>query len=227
MILKEKLKHTSTSLSNKIKSWLGRVRILKQLMGVNYGVKRHLSIRPIETFLTKWYPGYTENQEAMLYKKGYYGYIESEGFELYMEYKDVYSKVPGIKNLVSVIVKEHFYMTKGVDQNLHYLWHLYKDGSRAGDYRPFILLAEIQLLKVLDYITEDEARNMSNMMQSEDIDNLNLVYLSIVNMRKKRIEEHGQWGIGPASVRLSEIVKDYPHTVLSKELFIATFNKQS
>jgi|694.fasta_scaffold00105_64 hypothetical protein len=194
-------------------------------MGVNYGVKRHLSNRPIETFLTKWYPGYTENQAAMLCKKGYYRYLESEDFELYMEYKDIYIKIPEIKHLVNVIVKEHFYMTKDVDQNLHYLWHLYNHGTKAGDYRPFILLAEIQLLKVLDYITEDEARNMSNMMQSKDIDNLNLVYLSIVNMRKKRIEEHGEWGIGPASVRLSEIVKDYPHTVLSKELFIATFNK--
>ena len=144
-----------------------------------------------------------------------------------MKYKDIYIKIPEIKNLVNVIVKEHFYMTKEVDQNLHYLWHLYNHGSNAGDYRPFILLAEIQLLKVLDYITEDEAYNMSNMMQSEDIDNLNLVYFSILNMRKKRIEEHGEYGIGPASARLSEIVKDYPHSVLSKELFIATFNKQS
>lgn len=196
-------------------------------MGVSYGVKKHLAIRPIETFLTKRYPGYTEKQAARLCKKGYYGYLENEDFELYMEYNDIYIKIPEIKNLVNVIVKEHFYMTKEVDQNLHYLWHLYNHGSKAGDYRPFILLAEIQLLKVLDYITEDEAYNMSNMMQSEDIDNLNLVYFSILNMRKKRIEEHGEWGIGPASARLSEIVKDYPHSVLSKELFIATFNKHS
>jgi hypothetical protein len=195
-------------------------------MGVSYGVKRHLSNRPIETFLTKWYPGYTENQAAMLCKKGYYRYLESEDFELYMEYKDIYSKVPGIKNLVKVIVEEHFFMTKGVDQNLHYLWHLYNHGSKAGDYRPFILLAEIQLLKALDYITEDEAHNMSNMMQSKDTDNLNLVYLSILNMRKKRIEEHGQWETDIVSNKLQHIVKDYPHTILSKELFIATFTKK-
>jgi hypothetical protein len=196
-------------------------------MGVSYGVNKRLAIRPIETFLTKRYPGFTENQVTMLCKKGYYRFLENEDFELYMKYKDIYIKIPEIKNLVNVIVKEHFYMTKEVDQNLHYLWHLYNHGSNAGDYRPFILLAEIQLLKVLDYITEDEAYNMSNMMQSEDIDNLNLVYFSILNMRKKRIEEHGEYGIGPVSARLSEIVKDYPHSVLSKELFIATYNIQS
>jgi hypothetical protein len=194
---------------------------------MEYRVKKHFIIRPIETFLTRSYPGITSEQELMLTTKRYYNFSRVDEFKLMAEFMSIYRDVSGMKDLVNAIVEEHWLMTKKVDQNLHYLWHLYNHGTKAGEYRPFILLAEIQLLKVLDYITEDEAYNMSNMMQSEDIDNLNLVYLSILNMRKKRIEEHGRWGTGPASARLSEIVKDYPHSVLSKELFIATYNKQS
>ena len=194
-------------------------------MGVNYGVKKQISIRPIETFLTKQYPGFTENQVAMLALKNYYKYDEMQDWAIMMEYRNIYRHIPGIKELVKAIVEEHYFMTKNIDQNLHYLWHLYDKGTKAGEYRPFILLAEIQLLKVLDYITEDEAYNMSNMMQSDDIDNLNLVYLSILNMRKKRMEEHGEWEVSVVSDKLNDIVKDYPHTVLSRELFIASFTK--
>lgn len=194
-------------------------------MGVSYRVKKHFIIRPIETFLTRSYPGITSEQELMLATKRYYNFSEVDDFKLMAEFMSIYRDVPGIKDLVKAIVEEHCFMTIGIDQNLHYLWNLYNHGTKAGEYRPFILLTEIQLLKVLDYITEDEAYNMFNMMQSEDIDNLNLVYLSILNMRKKRIEEHGEWGISVVSAKLNDIVKDYPHTVLSKELFIATFNK--
>lgn len=194
-------------------------------MGVNYGVKKQISIRPIETFLTKRYPGFTENQVAMLALKNYYKYDEMQDWVIMIDYKKVYRHIPGIKELVKAIVEEHYFMTKNIDQNLHYLWHLYIKGTKAGEYRPFILLAEIQLLKALGYVTEDEAYNMSNMMQSDDIDNLNLVYLSILNMRKKRIEEHGQWEVSVVSDKLNNIVKDYPHTVLSRELFIASFTK--
>jgi hypothetical protein len=141
------------------------------------------------------------------------------------EFMSIYRDVSGMKDLVNAIVEEHWLMTKKVDQNLHYLWHLYNHGTKAGEYRPFILLAEIQLLKALGYITEDEAHNMSVMMKSDDKDNLNLVYLSILNMRKKRIEEHGQWEVSVVSDKLNNIVKDYPHTVLSRELFIASFTK--
>lgn len=233
MILKEKLKHISTSLSSKFYRWLlGREMFLKLLKkrhdkAMEYRVKKHFIIRPIETFLTRSYPGITSEQELMLTTKRYYNFSRVDEFKLMAEFMSIYRDVSGMKDLVNAIVEEHWLMTKKVDQNLHYLWHLYNHGTKAGEYRPFILLAEIQLLKALGYITEDEAHNMSVMMKSDDKDNLNLVYLSMLNMRKKRIEEHGEWGIGPATARLSEIVKDYPHSVLSKELFIATFNKQS
>jgi len=190
---------------------------------MEYRVKKHASIRPIETFLTRIYPGITSEQKEMLATKKYFKYSEIDEFRLIAEYMQIYSKVPGLQALVKAIIQEHYFMTKKVDQNLHYLWHLYYQGVKAGEFRPFILLAEIQLLKVLGYVTEDEANNMSNMMRSEDYDNLNLVYLSILNMRKKRIEEHGEWDLTPVSPKFREIVNSYPVTVLSKELLITTY----
>jgi sulfur relay (sulfurtransferase) DsrC/TusE family protein len=210
---------------------LGREIFLKLLKKkhdkkMEYKVKKHFIIRPIETFLTKSYPGITSEQEEMLANKRYYNFSEVDDFKLMAEFMSIYRHVPGIKELVKDIVEEHYHMTKNVDQNLHYLWHLYNHGTKAGEYRPFILLAEIQLLKALDYITEDEAHNMSNMMQSEDTDNLNLVYLSILNLRKKRIKEHGEFDKNACSVELNKIRQDYAYTILSVDLFTKAFTKK-
>jgi hypothetical protein len=162
----------------------------------------------------------------MLANKRYYNFSEVDDFKLMAEFMSIYRHVPGIKELVKDIVEEHYHMAKNIDQNLQYLWHLYNHGTKAGEYRPFILLAEIQLLKALDYITEDEAHNMSNMMQSEDTDNLNLVYLSILNLRKKRIKEHGEFDKNACSVELNKIRQDYAHTILSVDLFTKAFTKK-
>ena len=224
---KEQLKLTLIFLGSKLVVWLlGREIFLKLLkMGMNYGVQKHLEIRPIETFLTRDYPGYTKHQEESLLLKKYYKFNETQDLNARMDYRIVYSKVPEIRGLVREIVEEHHAMTKGVDQNLHYLWHLYHHGTKAGDYRPFILLAEIQLLKALGYITEDEAYNMSNMMQSNDFDNLSLVCLSIRTLRKNRIEEHGQWGVALVSVKLKDIIEHYPLSIMSPKLFTDAFTK--
>ena len=229
MTLKEKLKLISTSLSSKFYRWLlGREMFLKLLKKrhdkqMEYRVKKHFIIRPIETFLTNIYPGITSEQELMLATKKYYKFSEIDDFILMADYMMVYHEIPGMQALVKAIIQEHYFMTKKVDQNLHYLWHIYRDGTKAGEYRPFILLSEIQLLKALDYITEDEANNMVNMMQSTDLDNLNLVYLSILNMRKQRIEDYGEYGVSIVSAPLYNIVQDYPHTIMSQELFMKCF----
>lgn len=192
----------------------------------SYGVKKHMLIRPIETFLTRSFPGYTLDQQEMLDKKKYYIFKQKQERTERMDYKLVYNKIPELKMLVRAIVEEHYTMTKGVDQNLHYLWHLYYHGTKAGDYRPFILLSEIQLLKALDYLTQDEAYNMSSMMRSDDLDNLSLVCLSIKTLRKKRIKEHGLWAVDLVSDTLKEIVEHYPHSVMSAEIFQEAFTKK-
>ena len=189
---------------------------------MEYRVKKHLLISPIETFLTTDYPGYSAEMLKMFYQTGYYNYIQSTKNP---KYQMIYKHIPEMKNLVKLIVNEHYEMTKKIDSNLNYLWYMYKSGTKAYQFKPFVFLAEIQLLKALDYVTEDEAYNMSNMMDSEDYDNINLVYLSILNMRKKRIEEHGDWLGDEVSDKFKEVVKNYTYTILSHELLVKTYKK--
>ena len=194
-------------------------------MGNSYGVKRHYLITPLETFLTPYFPGVTLEQAEMLRVRRYYNISNTLDSDLHMEYKTVYAKLPGIKKLVDAIVEEHYYITKNIDQNLHYLWHLYYKGTKSGDYRPFILMAEMQILKELSYLTEDEIKNMCVMMESEDLDNLNLVYLSILNLRKQRIEKHGEYNKTLVSDELTQIFSNYAHTILNTEVFMKFFTK--
>ena len=86
---------------------------------MEYRVKKHLLISPIETFLTTDYPGYSAEMLKMFYQTGYYNYIQSTKNA---KYQMIYKHIPEMKNLVKLIVNEHYEMTKKIDGNLNYLW---------------------------------------------------------------------------------------------------------
>lgn len=125
--------------------------------------------------------------------------------------------------LISEIVQEHFDMTKPVDGNLNYLWYMYKSGSKEGIYKPFILMAEMELLKEMGYISEEEVENMARMMESEDDENITLVWMAINTWRLTRIKEHGLYKDNPLAYK--QISKDYPVKILSLDLFTKAKNK--
>ena len=125
------------------------------------------------------------------------------------------------KELIGAIVEEHFQMTKKIDQNLHYLWFMYKTGTKAGDYKPFMLMAEMQLLKEMGYISAEEIQNMVSMIDSKDEDNFYLVWLAVKTWRMNRIKDHGMY----SSTNLfpyMNIEKDYPTKILNHEVFLKT-----
>lgn len=125
------------------------------------------------------------------------------------------------KELIGAIVEEHFQMTKKIDQNLHYLWFMYKKGTKAGDYKPFMLMAEMQLLKEMGYISAEEIQNMVSMIDSKDEDNFYLVWLAVKTWRMNRIKDHGMY----SSTNLfpyMNIEKDYPTKILNHEVFLKT-----
>ena len=93
--------------------------------------------------------------------------------------------------LSAEIAKEHYELTENVDRNLNYLWYMYHKGSKKDEFRPFVYMAELMLLKKYNYLNESEIRNIVSMMKSEDGDNLAIVTLSIQNLRDLRIKEHG------------------------------------
>lgn len=122
--------------------------------------------------------------------------------------------------LVAAIAEEHYNITDGVDGNLNYLWYMYHKGSKKDDFRPFIYMAELMLLKRFNYVTESEIRNLMNMMKSEDRDNLTMVTLSIQNLRNLRIKKHGVYS--KTNKEYDEIKQAYAFEILNHATFIET-----
>jgi hypothetical protein len=125
-----------------------------------------------------------------------------------------------MEQLSAQIAEEHYNITDGVDQNLHYLWYMYHKGSKAGMFRPFVYMAELQLLKRMGYINDTEIKNMIRMLESEDKDNLHMVTLSIKNFRDLRLKEHGEYS--KVNAAYWSIAKNYAHEVLNHEIFMQT-----
>ena len=125
-----------------------------------------------------------------------------------------------MKALVKEIVEEHYNITEGADGNLNYLWYMYHKGTKEGDWKPFIYMAELQLLKRFDYINDSEIQNLVSMMESEDEDNMSIVNLAIMSLRQLRVKEHGIYN--KAKKEYSKIAEVYPTEILNHDVFIQT-----
>lgn len=135
------------------------------------------------------------------------------------ERKAMDKKTKEFKEFIQGIVEEHYNITKKVDQNLNYLWHLYLKGGKVGQYKPFILMAEMQLLKEMGYMDDEQIDNLWKMLNSEDEDNFNIAYLALRHFKSQRIKEHGAYGMGSTFAYMN-VEKDYPVKVLNHELFL-------
>jgi|Laugrespbdmm15dd_1035085.scaffolds.fasta_scaffold28532_3 hypothetical protein len=123
------------------------------------------------------------------------------------------------------IAEEHYNITKNVDSSINFLWHMYYKGTKAGNYEKFIFMAEMNLLKELGYTNDEEITNMIKMMDSEDNDNFNIVFLSLKNLRNQRIKDHKVCTSQPTFVYMP-IIESYLTKVLSIELFKHNKDKQ-
>lgn len=125
-----------------------------------------------------------------------------------------------IKNLIKNICHEHHSVSIAEDSNMGYLWYMYANGSKKGDFRPFIFLSELNLLVKTGYITEDEKQNLLGMFFSKDDDNAHLTAYSILTLREKRIEEMGLWTLQNEKYKDINYTRDIisPETFLSKKL---------
>jgi len=127
------------------------------------------------------------------------------------------------KQLIADIVEEHYDMTSSVDKNLNYLWYMYYKGSKKGDFRPFIFMAELMLLKKFNYLSDSEIKNIIAMMKSEDRDNLNIVTLTIKNLRNLRIKEHGIYS-NDNNV-YNEVKLNYAYEIVNHSAFTTLMEK--
>lgn len=124
-----------------------------------------------------------------------------------------------MQSFLVAVSDEHYRLTKNIDSNISYLWYLYSVGTKAGQYKPFIFYAEVNLNFCMGLINEDERNNINNMIESPDKENLYLAYLAILNIRKERHKKFGSMIEFPA---YSQVKNDYLYKVLSHDLFKKT-----
>lgn len=125
-----------------------------------------------------------------------------------------------IEALTAKIAQEHYEITEDVDSNLNYLWYMYHKGSKAGTFKPFVFMAELQLLKRMGYTNDKEVQSMIKMLESEDEDNIHLVTLAIKNFRDLRIQEYGEYS--KTNKYYADIAKNYAYEILNHEVFMTT-----
>lgn len=134
----------------------------------------------------------------------------------YME-KDIRKE---IDSLTAKIAAEHYEITKDVDSNLNYLWYMYHKGTKAGTFKPFVFMAELQLLKRMGYTNDKEVQSMIKMLESDDEENVHLVTLAIKNYRDLRIQEYGEYT--KVNKYYADIAKNYAYEILNHEVFMTT-----
>lgn len=128
---------------------------------------------------------------------------------------------PKIMGMIRKIANEHWQVAKSNDSNIGYLWYMYAAGTKAGTFRPFIFLSELNLLVKTGYTTEDEKQNMLGMLLSEDEDNANIMAYSLMTLRENRIKDMGLWT--PDNDKYSEI--DYIRDIINTEIFMNQWQK--
>jgi hypothetical protein len=123
--------------------------------------------------------------------------------------------------MINLICNEHWEASKPNDSNIGYLWYMYAAGTKVGTFKPFIFLAELNLLFKTGYITEVEKDNMIGMLDSSDEDNAYMLGYSIFTLRNTRIKDMGIWTLD--NEKYKEI--DYIRDIINIEIFIGQWQK--
>lgn len=123
-----------------------------------------------------------------------------------------------IRNLSKKICLEHFKITDSPEcKNLHLLWYMYVEGTKAGTYKPFVFLAELKLLEYLGYMDPDSVKNAVKLLESPDKENWYIASQVIKFFRKERIKEHGEFD--PTHRKYIMVRKEYESKILNKEVW--------
>jgi hypothetical protein len=117
-----------------------------------------------------------------------------------------------IKKAIQDICDEHAVVARSEDSNIGYLWLMYASGMKKGQFRPFIFLAELNLLLKTDCIKKDEQHNLIKMLTSSDSDNSYLTAYSIISLRNQRIKNMGLWTLENDKYKDVNYIRDILNT---------------
>jgi hypothetical protein len=128
--------------------------------------------------------------------------------------------------IINDIVSEHWKMTYRIDASLNYLWHMYNtNGLRHGEYKDFILFAELGLCKAFGVVTDEDINGIVRLLQSPDAENTYLAIQSVKFFRDKRIELHGTYPEN-TNEQWEDIRSNYVTKVLSMDLLASYFKSE-
>lgn len=123
------------------------------------------------------------------------------------------------RNIHKKIIEDHFELSKN-NTNINYLWFIYKDGFRRGEYKPFMLLAELNLCKYFNILSEEEFKNIKEMLLSPDPDNH---YMAIKIIKKFMYDRHKKYGKDMTHDDYTGIRDQYEKLVLSTDILQKKF----
>lgn len=202
------------STTRKMGSWA------KKFFGVH--LYKNPKLLSLEEEILGTRPGVNPNtlKNLELYMTPFFRGTQSDTYSDIETFKKMKELMKEIKDLVAAISEEHYNLTDGHDNNLNYLWYMYYKGTKKDDFRPFIYMAELMLLKKLNYLTETEVQNVVKMMKSDDKDNLHIATLTIKNLRDLRIKEKGVYS--KENANYTEVKQTYGFEILNHTVFMET-----
>ena len=120
------------------------------------------------------------------------------------------------KDFITDVCDEHYVLTRNKDTSLNYLWHMYGvEGGHSGEYRPFIIFAELCLNKAFGIVTDEDMEGMRSLLSSSDTENVYLAVQAVKFYRDKRILEYGTYLNNEIPEKWETIRDTYSTDVLS------------
>lgn len=127
-----------------------------------------------------------------------------------------------LKKISGNIVEEHYHITLGIDSNLNYLLYMYYKGNKKSQFRLFIIGFELNLLLALDIINSEEKESITNMINSEDADNVYMSLLALESFRNTRIKLHGNWSVKDDNTKLPTVSEEFKEVVKNYHFKVVT-----
>lgn len=103
------------------------------------------------------------------------------------------------KNLLRKICAEHGLLAQKYNPNIYHMWFSHNaKGPRSFNYKPFMVLAEINLLHEMKIIDDSEKEGMTRLFESSVyFDDLYMALTSLEFFRNQRLEKFGYYKKSP------------------------------
>jgi hypothetical protein len=125
------------------------------------------------------------------------------------------------KELLRKICSEHASLSEVNDRHVFYFWFTQSSkGPRSFNYKPFMVLAEINLLHEMKIIDDSEKEGIIRLFESSNYsDDLYMAMTSLEFFRNQRIEKFGTYKTSPENYK--ELSINYKEKVFTVPVMLS------